>query len=221
MRSIYYSPMSKFAVVLAFAAAWTSGAKFLQAQQSPLKTASLESHDGLTVSVQPWTDPGQYKEKFHKNSPLSAGIVALQVAFRNDSDNSIRIDVGRIRLNIDLSEDNRQGLAALTPDEVADGVLHPVPKNPTTPRARLPIPIGGQHNGHDKRWTELQKVASAAGLPGSIVAPHKTLEGLLYFDLQGQLDLLNTAHLYVPDVMTLESHRPLIYFDIDLSRRNH
>ena len=209
--------MSNLAVVLAFAAAWTSG----EAQQPPLKTASLESHEGLTISVQPWTDPAQYKEKFRKNSPLSAGIVALQVSFRNDSDDSIRVDLGRIRLTVDLSEDNRQGLATLTPDEVADRVLHPEPKNPTTPRARLPIPIGGANNPHDKRWTELQKAASDASLPGNVVAPHKTLKGLLYFDLQGQFDLLNTAHLYLPDAMALESHRPLMYFDVDLSRRNH
>jgi hypothetical protein len=41
---------------------------------------------------------------------------------------------------------------------------------------------------------------------------------LLYFDLQGQLDLLNTAHLYVPDVRALEKNHPLVYFEIDLSR---
>ena len=221
MRSVYYSVMSKVAVLLlAFAAAWTSAATFLRAQQPPLKTASLESHEGLTVSVRPWTDAAQYKEKFHKNSPLAAGIVALEVAFRNDSDDSIRINLSRIRLNVDLSDDNRQGLATLTPDEVADGVLHPVSKDPTTSRSKLPIPIGKQPNGHDKRWTELQKAASDAGLPGSIVAPHKTLEGLLYFDLQGQLDLLNAAHFYVPEAMALESHRPLMYFDVDLSKRN-
>lgn len=221
MRSVYYSLMWKPAVLfVAFAAACTSAATFVRVQQPPLKAASLESHEGLTVSVQPWTDPAQYKEKFRKNSPLAAGLVALEVAFRNESDDSIRVNLGRIRLNVDVSDDNRQGLATLTPDEVADGVLHPVPKDPTTPRAKLPIPIGKQHNGHDKRWTELQKAASDAGLPGSIVAPHKTLEGLLYFDLQGQLDLLNTAHLYVPEAMALESHRPLMYFDVDLSRRN-
>jgi hypothetical protein len=41
---------------------------------------------------------------------------------------------------------------------------------------------------------------------------------LLYFDLQGQFDLLSTAHLYIPDVRALEKNHPLLYFEIDLSR---
>ena len=33
------------------------------------------------------------------------------------------------------------------------------------------------------------------------------------------LDLLNTAHLYIPDVRALEKNHPLVYFEIDLSRQ--
>jgi hypothetical protein len=40
---------------------------------------------------------------------------------------------------------------------------------------------------------------------------------LLYFDLQGQFDLLNTAHLYVPDVAIMGKDEGLTYFEIDLS----
>jgi len=39
-----------------------------------------------------------------------------------------------------------------------------------------------------------------AVVPANVIAPHSTVQGLLYFDLQGQFDLLNAAHLYVPDV---------------------
>jgi hypothetical protein len=221
MRTVYYSLMLKFAIVFAFAAILTCGARFVEAQQTLLKTASLESHEGLTISVQPWTDPAQYKEKFPKKSPMSGGVVAIQVSLRNDSDDSVKVNLSRIRLNVALSEDNRQGLRALNPEEVADRVLHPVPKDPTTPRAKLPIPIGRSNNPHDKHWTALQKAAGEAALPGSVVAPHKTLQGLLYFDIEGQFDLLNAAHLYVPDAVALESNRALTYFEIDLSRRGN
>jgi hypothetical protein len=64
----------------------------------------------------------------------------------------------------------------------------------------------------------VQKQAENAAVPSSIVAPHNTVQGLLYFDLQGQFDLLNTAHLYVPDLIVLEKNRSLTYFEIDLSR---
>jgi hypothetical protein len=50
------------------------------------------------------------------------------------------------------------------------------------------------------------------------VAPHSTVQGLLYFDLRGQFDLLSTAHLYVPDLLVMEKNRSLMYFEIDLSR---
>ena len=43
-----------------------------------------------------------------------------------------------------------------------------------------------------------------AGVPASVIAPHSTVQGLLYFDLQGQFDLLNGAHLYVPDIVAME-----------------
>jgi hypothetical protein len=65
---------------------------------------------------------------------------------------------------------------------------------------------------------DIQKAASEAAVPGSVVAPHHAMQGLLYFDLRGQFDLLGTAHLYIPDVRSLEKNHPLLYFEIDLSR---
>jgi hypothetical protein len=41
---------------------------------------------------------------------------------------------------------------------------------------------------------------------------------LLYFDLQGQFDLLHSSHLYVPDVHSMKDQRAILYFEIDLSR---
>jgi hypothetical protein len=51
-----------------------------------------------------------------------------------------------------------------------------------------------------------------------VLAPHSTVQGLLYFDMQGQFDLLKTAHLYVPDIMAMKGNRALTFFEIDLSR---
>jgi hypothetical protein len=44
------------------------------------------------------------------------------------------------------------------------------------------------------------------------------VQGLLYFDLQGQFDLLSTAHLYVPDLLIMGKNSALTFFEIDLSR---
>jgi hypothetical protein len=186
--------------------------------QAQLKTASLESHEGLTISALPWTDPAQYKEKFPKKSPYAGGVLAVQVAFRNDSDESIRVNLERIRLTVQLDADNRQEVAALNSEELADAVLKPKVKDPTN-RPKLPLPLPSSKGGRDKHWTELQTEAQNAGVPSSVVAAHSTVQGLLYFDLQDQFDLLQNAHLYVPQLMQMTSGRAMTFFDIDLSRR--
>jgi hypothetical protein len=189
--------------------------------QDSLKTASLESHEGLTVSALPWTDASQYKDKFPKKSPFAAGVLALQVNFRNDSDDSLRVNLDRIRLTVLLGDENRQEVPSLTPEQLADAVLKPKSKDPTAKRGpRLPVPIpSGSKSGRDKHWQELETQAENAGIPTSVVAAHSNMQGLLYFDMQSQFDLLQSAHLYIPQIARMNRSGTLTYFDIDLSRR--
>jgi len=220
MRKDYYNPMRNLAIIVPFLAATLfSEGPAVQQPQATMKVASVESHEGVTISARPWTDAVTYKVKFQKKSPLAAGIVAIDTIIRNDSDDSMKVDLEQIRLNVTVSEDNRQALRSLTPDDVADVMTDTGRKAPTAKhRAPFPIPSTGQRVGRDKHWMEIQKAAAEAAVPGSIVAPHHAIQGLLYFDLQGQFDLLSTAHLYIPDVRALEKNHPLLYFEIDLSR---
>ena len=217
MRKAYYNPARKLTLFfLDLVAFHWAAAKGLAEPQTSLKTSALESHEGMTISARAWTDPALYKEKFHKKSPYAAGIVALQVTFRNDSDDSLKVNLERIRLNLTLSEDNLQALDPLTSEQAADVILRPATKN--LGRSRFPIPIGGPKVGHDKKWVEVEQELREAGVKASIVAPHNSVQGLLYFDLRSQFDLLNRARLYVPDIVALEKNRPLMYFEIDLSQ---
>lgn len=207
----YFSIAIPCALILALTQVLAAG------PQDPLKAASLESHEGVTISVLPWTDASKYKEKFSKKSPYAAGILALQVSFRNDSNDSIKVDLKRIRLTVHLDADNTQELPSLTAEELADTVLKPAGKDPTK-RSRLPLPVGIPKSSRDKNWTELQTEAQNAAVPTSVIAPHSTVQGLLYFDLQKQFDLLETSHLYVPDLLVMQQNRALTFFDIDLSQ---
>jgi len=220
MRKGYYNPMRNLAIIVPFlAGTLLSDAPAAQQPQATMKAASLESHEGVTISARPWTDAATYKAKFQKKSPLAAGIVAIETIIRNDSDDSMKVDLERIRLNVTVSEDNRQALRSLTPEDVADVMTDTGRRDPTAKhRVPFPIPSTGQRVGRDKKWMEIQKAAAEAAVSSSIVAPHHSVQGLLYFDLQGQFDLLGTAHLYVPDVRALETNHPLLYFEIDLSR---
>jgi len=217
MRKVYYNPARKLTLfLLVFVALlWPSGKT--QAQQTTsLKTSALESHEGLTISALPWSNPAQYKEKFHRKSPYAAGIVALQVTFRNDSDDSLKVSLERIRLNVTLSEEDHQALNPLSSDQAADVILKPATKDLT--RSRFPIPLGGPKVGRDKKWVELEQELRDAGVKASVVAPHSSVQGLLYFDLQSQFDLLSNARLYVPNIVALEKNHELLYFEIDLSQ---
>jgi hypothetical protein len=223
MRKVYYNSMHKLSAAVPFLAACLmagayAGAQQTDRQRASLKTASLETHEGLTISAQPWTDAALYKEKFPKKSPFAAGIVAMQVVFRNDSNESMKVSLDRIRLSFQIDQDNRQELQALSPGQVADQVLKPGGKDPSKSRSKISLPVSIPRTGNDKRWTELEQQAETAGVPANVVAPHSSVQGLLYFDLQGQFDLLNGARLYVPDVLVMENNRSLTYFEIDLSR---
>jgi hypothetical protein len=221
MRKAYYSLMRIPAIALPFLIIlFVLGATPAAAGQASVKAASLEAHEGMTISVQPWTDAAQYKEKFSKKSPLDAGVLAVQVMFRNDTEETLRVTLSRIRLMVHLDADNMQELQPLTAEELADAVLRPTAKDPTATRKKLPIPVGSSSkSGRDKKWTDLQKQALDAGVPSAVIVPHSTVQGLLYFDLQGQFDLLETAHLYVPEIAQMDGSKALTYFDIDLGRR--
>ncbi|HKT47474.1 MAG TPA: hypothetical protein VJP87_08125 [Candidatus Acidoferrales bacterium] len=220
MISLHYNHMriafaaAPLALLIALTAALAAPPR-QSASSASLKAAASDAHEGLTISAQPWLDSAQYKTKFPKKSPLAAGVIAVEVAFRNDSADAMSVAISRIRMSLQIDQDNRQELQALTPLELADAILHPGSKDPTA-RRRIPLPVGTP-KANDKDRIELQREASDAGVPTNVLAPHSTVQGLLYFDLQGQFDLLNSAHLYIPEITIMEKKQSLTFFDIDLS----
>src|SRR5260370_3236871 len=140
IRKGYYNPMRVAALRIPVITAFLLGT-FAGAQQAPLQPAARDSHEGMTISAAPWTDAAKYKEKFPKKSPYSAGIVAVQVSFRNDSDDSVKVNLSRIRMTVHLDADNTQKLPSLSAAEFAQAVLKPGGKNPTATPKKLPLPL--------------------------------------------------------------------------------
>lgn len=215
--------------VLAASALFAAAVASLSAQDNPPQTSSkpaasarpaaADSHEGMTIGIDPWTQASQYKEKFPKRSPFSKGIVAIHVSFRNDNDHGVKINLQSVRLLVLVSEDNRQQLLPLSAEDVADTVLlKDNGKDPTSKRNPLPIPIPGSgvKSQRDGNWIALRDACQNAGVPTSIIGAHNTVEGLLYFDLRGEVDLLQSAHLYLPNVVSMGDNQPLSYFDIAL-----
>src|SRR5258708_7446069 len=118
MRNIYYNHMriATFRIPTV-ATSLSLRATLAGAQQAPLRTASLESHEGLTITADPWTDAAKYKDKFPKKSPYAAGVLAVEVSFRNDSDESVKVNLSRIRLTGHVDAENTQQLPSVSPVE--------------------------------------------------------------------------------------------------------
>jgi hypothetical protein len=198
----------------------SAGLPAVQQLGTPVRSAAKDSHEGITISVEPWTHAANYKEKFPKKSPFTGGVVALKVTVRNDSDESVKIDLQRIRLLVTVSEENRQELDSLTADDVADAVLLKGGKDPTKRRNPLPMPVGKPNPSRDKNWTEFKDDCQNAAIPSPVVAAHASMDGLVYFDVRSEWDLLQTAKLYVPGLVMMSSHTPLSYFEIDLGHNS-
>jgi len=191
-------------------------------QQAPVpvgsaKSVASDSHEGITISVEPWIHASNYKEKFPKKSPFGGGIVGLHVTIRNNGDESVKVDLRQIRLLLILGEENRQELTPLTPDDVADAVLLKGTKDPTQRRNPLPMPVGKPNPTRDKNWTEFRDTCQNASIPSSVIASHSSMDGLVYFDLRSEWDLLQNAKVYVPNLVTMATNTPLSYFEIDLA----
>src|SRR6266849_130683 len=83
------------------------------AQVDPASLPAHDAHDGLLIAADPYTDPTQYKARFGKKNPYEAGILAMDVYFRNDTDKPIRIDLESIRLPLAPPRVPRDGFESL------------------------------------------------------------------------------------------------------------
>jgi hypothetical protein len=223
VHSVYYIQMRNYLVAVLSAAFCLNSVELLCAQQPSRTTAragASDSHEGITVSAEAWTHAASYKEKFPKKSPFTGGVVALHVTIRNDTDESVKVDLQRIRLMIALDEENRQELDSLSADDVADAVLLKGSKDPTKRRNPLPMPIGKPNPSRDKSWTDFKDDCQNAALPSPVVAAHSAIDGLVYFNVRSEWDLLQTAKLYIPGLVSMSSHTPLSYFEIDLGHNS-
>lgn len=205
--------MAPFTLALLFAA---YGSPPADAQQvEPASLAAHDSHQGLLIAVDPFTAPARYKDKFGKRTPYDAGILALDVYFRNDGAAPIRVNLSTIRLRMGEPGGSRQSLEPLSPDEVADAVLLKPGKEPS-PR-RFPVPGTGVKAARDKNWEALASVVRSSAFSTEVIAPHSTAHGLFYFDVNHHYDWLSNARFEVPDLSFMLDNKPLFFFEIDLA----
>ena len=220
MQTVYYSVMrTLLACLLLLATAFPLPAQTTGQTPAAQHAAIRDSHEGVTISVDPWTTASRYKEKFPKKSPFAGGVIAIQIRVQNDNDQGIRINPESIRLLVQIDEENRQELQPLAAEDVADDVLlKDNGKDPTSRRNPLPIPVGKPRPSRDANWTAMRDACQNAAIPTKVIGAHSFVEGLIYFNLRGEIDLLHTARLYLPSLTTMGSNQAISYFDIRLGK---
>ena len=182
--------------------------------KDPGKLAAHDAHQGLLVAVDPLLKPEDYKARFGKKTPYAAGIVAIDAYFRNDTGTPIQIDLDVIRLTVTPPGEQQQDLSPLSARD-ATAITLGSGKDPTKSRRKLPIP--GMGGGEGKEFDELQGKLRSAALASDILPPHATVHGLLYFDLDGHFEWINSSRFYVPDLKEMGSGKALLFFDVPLA----
>jgi hypothetical protein len=191
----------------------------LFAQAPPADPQALparDAHQDLSIAADPYISADRYnKERFGKKSPYDAGIVAIEVYFRNDNDAPIRLDLATLRLVVTPSGGQRQQLEALSPEEVTDRTLLKAHANPSVPRLALPIPLS--KSGKGKAWDEMAATLRSVALTTDILPPHAATHGFLFFDMNHEFDAIHHSQLYIPDLSFMTNHKALFFFEIELS----
>lgn len=188
-----------------------------QTQQDPASLPARDSHEGLLVAADPYQDATRYKTRFGKKNPYDAGILAIEVYFRNDSDKPIRLDLEAIRLLLSPPGFDKQRLGPLSAEDVADRILNRGASDPTARRRPLPVPGRGPKTGHGKEWDELVASLRAGAFESDLLPPRGTVHGLFFFDIDRRYDWLAYARLYIPDLRFMTDKKALLFFDVDLA----
>jgi hypothetical protein len=174
-----------------------------------------DRHDGLAVSADSYGNSDRAKQKFNKANPLPQGILPVEVTLRNETQQAIRIDLSTIKLAVKLRDGKPQDIDSLSVDDVAAAIAHP--GGAATPHARR-FPIGIPSSS-DSKTDKLAGTLRALSLDADIVPPSSQIRGFLFFDLNHQMSLADTASLYIPDVIRIPSNQALMFFEVPLSTR--
>jgi hypothetical protein len=186
------------------------------APADPLSLLARDAHQDLTIAADPYVKSERYKkEVFGKDSFYAAGIIAIDVYFKNDNSVPIRLNPGTMQLVISQPGQERQRLGPLSPEDVADRTLLTANANV---RAHRPFPFPGASSstGHSKDWTEMTTTLRSVALGTDVLPPHATTHGFLFFDLNHEFGAIRNTHLYIPDLAFMTDNKALFFFEIDL-----
>jgi hypothetical protein len=178
-------------------------------------TLPQDRHEGLTISVDPYTDSERAKDKFGKSAnPVPVGILPVEVFIANELPHPLKVDIETVELEV-YQGDGKQDLDWLPPVQVATLIVHPGgnPASPSTRRFPIGIPMPSKDKKVDKIATELRPFA----LDSDVVPPLGKIHGFLFFNMSHNFEAASKSTLYIPDVAILPEKKPLMFFEVPLT----
>jgi hypothetical protein len=201
--------------LLAIAMLLPLGASAQSAPPDPMSLPTRDTHQNLTIVADPYTRAARYsKDVFGKSSFYNAGIIAIDVYFKNDNDAPIRLNPDTIELIISQPGLDRQRLGPLSPEEVANRTLLTATSDIHTHRP-FPFPGASSGGGRSKDWMEMTTTLRSVALGTDVLPPHATTHGFLFFDLNHDFSAIHNSHLYIPDLSFMTDKKALFFFEID------
>lgn len=194
--------------MLAFAAKQFSPPRAFHAKTYPAHDEHPMEH--VTIAVDPY-DMADKASIFGINY-REHGLLPIQFIISNDSD--LPLDVAKIK--IELVTHNRSKIQPATEDDLYRRLAKIKRRGDEPSRNPLPVPLPrkGPNVGLSKKDREELDLAR---FRAETVAPHTSLSGFLFFDIEGISNPLAGAHLYVSDV-TDSRGQELMYFDIPMEK---
>jgi hypothetical protein len=205
-----------FAIAIALGGIVAAQNKPDATKASPDSTQTLahDNHDGLTILADPYVDKARGKDKFGKANPLDVGILPVEVFLRNETSQPIHVDINTIKLEVQLRKGGRQEIDWLTAEDVASLIAHPEGIAPS----KKPRVAGIQLPSNDKKAQKFAETLRPLTLDGDVVPPMGALHGFLYFDVNHEMSLADTAILYVPDVTVVATKKTLMFYEVRLGK---
>ncbi len=188
----------------------SAASKAQQAAADPTASLARDRHDGLTVMADPYTNKARAKDRFGKANPIDAGILPVEIFLRNETNEPIHVDINTIQLEVQLRRGGRQEIDWLPAEEVASLIAHPGGVTPSNkPRiGGIPLP------GGDKKADKFTEILRPLTLDADVVPPKGALHGFLYFNVNNEMSLADTAVLYVPDAMVVATKKALMFYEV-------
>jgi hypothetical protein len=183
--------------------------------RGPADMPAHDRHEGLVIAADPCLDQARAKSIFGKKNPYEAGILALDLFIKNETQQAVRIDFSTVRLEVPLPDGGSQKLEWLKTREVATLIVYPAgAPNPSSGR-RLPggivVPL------HDKKVDQLSEEIRPHALDADVIPPLATIHGYLFFNFGHDFKLAHDSTLYVPDIKVIPGNKPLMFFEVALA----